>query len=226
MTFYQRQHPYAHIQKTDKHLVLDLDETLVHTFDDELYPRLSDLHLLTDPQYMNIRSRLYVLTLNNIYSSDSNLMWGIQRGGLRDFLEFASKYFLHTCVWSAGKYDYVHEVCKNIFRGMKPPTVIFTYDNCVNDKTHLCKPLVDMIKDPRVSATMSLSNTLVIDDRASTFVRNKQNGILIPAYSPQDTISDLQANDGVLEKVSKWLMKPEVVASKDVKLLDKSKIFV
>ena len=79
--------------------------------------------------------------------------------------------------------------------------------------------------DPRLSQYMSLENTLVIDDRKSTFSANPGNGIKIPLYSPPETINGIESDDIALKQFMFWLLRSEVINTKDVRTLDKSRIF-
>ena len=73
---------------------------------------------------------------------------------------------------------------------------------------------------------MNASNTFVIDDRQSTFAKvNPNNGILIPGYAPPDTIDGIKTDDPTLRQLMMWFSRDDVKNSKDVRLLDKSRIF-
>lgn len=223
------------IPKTGKSIVLDVDETLVHTFDEDKQHRFSELALMEDPSLIDIRSRLYILPLIDLYrngESDMSMYWGIMRPGLKDFLRFAERYFANVCIWSAGHKQYVERVCGNIFRGLNKPAVIFTSDDCDKIGSHNVKPLVKMYRDaPGNKASniaelkMSPEMTFVLDDRSSTFSHNPLNGIQIPAYMPYDTIDGLRADESSLQRLTNWLMRPDVINSTDVRNLDKTGIF-
>jgi len=69
---------------------------------------------------------------------------------------------------------------------------------------------------------LTLANTLALDDREDTFSHNNKNGILIPAYSPEDIE---ETEDTHLLKLEHWLSKEEVATSPDVRKLKKRSIF-
>ncbi len=217
----------AKIPKTQKSIVLDVDETLVHTFDEDKQHRFSELNLMEDPTLIDIRSRLYILSLVDLYrngESDIALYWGIMRPGLKDFLRFAERYFQHVCIWSAGHKQYVERVCGNIFRGLNRPATIFTSDDCDKIGSHNIKPLMKMYNTAGLQ--MSPENTIVLDDRSSTFSQNPLNGIQIPAYMPSDTIDGLRSEESSLQRLTDWLLRPDVVNATDIRNVDKSGIFM
>lgn len=215
------------VPKTNKCIVLDIDETLVHTFEEDNHYRLGDLKLMEDPSLIDLRSRLYVLPLVDLsHTGDStkSLYWGIMRPGLKDFLRFSSKYFQNVCIWSAGHKEYVEKVCTNIFRGIQKPTIIFSNNDCEKIGSHNIKPLVKMFSHPSCLG-MTPENTFVIDDRASTFSQNPLNGIQIPPYEPRDTIEGLRFEESSLKLLQDWLLLDEVANCPDVRNLEKHKIF-
>src|SRR5439155_1317619 len=123
MSFYQYRSDASvlNIPRTNKSIVLDIDETLVHTFEGDCQTKFQQLNLMDDPALIDLRSRLYVLPLVDLSktgNSGVNLYWGVMRPSLRDFLRFCNKYFQNVCIWSAGHRDYVHGVCNQIFRGI------------------------------------------------------------------------------------------------------------
>jgi hypothetical protein len=215
---------------TDKCIVLDLDETLVHSF--EKMEELRPLGLFKNPQLLDIRKRAYRIQLGD--TLDNNRwkpldIWGVTRPNLDEFLCFCFKYFRIVAVWSAGQSKYVESICDFIFRDIRPPHIIYSWPDCEKDTPdgHIEKPLQKMIDcEPHIKKYMSLTNTFVIDDRYSTFANcNLGNGVLIPPYSPHPTVEALRQQEPSLLELKRWFTRPEVVMSKDVRKLDKSKIF-
>lgn len=215
------------VPKTNKCIVLDIDETLVHTYEEDNRFKLQELGLMEDPSLIDLRSRLYVLPLVDLsHTGDStkSIYWGIMRPGLRDFLRFSSKYFQHVCIWSAGHKEYVEKVCTNIFRGIQRPTIIFSNNDCEKVGTHNIKPLTKMYSHPTCLG-MSPENTLVLDDRSSTFSQNPLNGIQIPPYMPRDTVEGMRFEEPSLKLLMDWLLSDEVVNCPDIRNLEKHRIF-
>ena len=107
---------------------------------------------------------------------------------------------------------------------MKAPHHIFTRDHCDQRASILEKPIIKMSNN--FKPHMGLHNTLILDDRNSTFENvNPQNGILIPRYNPNEFVDDLRKHDDALYKFQRWLLKPEVITCNDLRNLDKNNIF-
>lgn len=216
---------------SDKIIVLDVDETLVHTVSNDEYPLFETLNLMDDPSLIGLRSRLYKMSLVDamtpLGSGVVDNFWGVMRPHLKEFLIFCFSYFRMVIIWSAGRKGYVESIVDYIFRDIMPPHIVFTYDDCKKTKDgFIIKPLIDLInKDPRIGNVASLANTFVVDDRDSTFMENKGNGILIPAYIPPITIDGMTIDDSSLIQLMYWLSLPNVKSAKDVRQLDTTKIF-
>jgi TFIIF-interacting CTD phosphatase-like protein len=215
---------------TDKCIVLDLDETLIHS--NENINDLESSGILDQPGLLDLRKRIYSMQLDDVIDKKGKgvktEIWGISRPHVKEFLIMCFSYFKIVAVWSAGQRKYVEAIVDYLFRDIPRPHVIFTYDDCQQTENNLLvKPLQKMFTTvPGLSKYMSLENTFVIDDRASTFTSvNPANGILIPAYKPTFDINALLTNDNALQKLSAWFMRPEVINCIDVKLLNKKNIF-
>jgi TFIIF-interacting CTD phosphatase-like protein len=215
---------------TDKSIVLDLDETLIHTFHDdgaESLDLLSKLNIFKDPKKIKYRKRLYKLTMENVVDEHGSgkryQMWGITRPYLKNFLIFCFSYFKIVAVWSAGLPKYVDAMVNYIFRDLPDPHIVFARDKCVSFNGKLIKPLTKMINDiPELHTVMSLKTTFVIDDRKSTFSKNANNGIKIPAYTPEIKLEDFDQDDTCLYNLVQYFMKDKVRLSKDVQSLPKN----
>lgn len=217
---------------TDHCLVLDLDETLVHSFDgyDEegihSLDKYAALGLENDPGLADIKSRIYHLQLNDI-NPDGTIyhLWGVCRPHLREFLIFCFSYFRVVTVWSAGQKKYVDSIVDFIFRDIGYPQIVYSREKCVDQAGILQKPLLKMIKAEK-SSGLALSNTFALDDRQSTFDPvNKYNGILIPIYQPFISLESLRENDVSLLQLMMWLLSDEVMYVDDIRNLDKNDIF-
>jgi TFIIF-interacting CTD phosphatase-like protein len=210
---------------TNKCIVLDLDHTLLNTFEEA--DIRSDLEIDQDPEHLEIKRRCYHFNLIDVFTKWGEghkiETFGIRRPHLDEFLDFCFRYFQVVAVWSAGKHKYVKRICLDIFRDSQDPHCIYTCNHCKDDTPVLEKPLAWMIENV---PGMSLANTLVIDDNLSTFEKvNPANGVLIPPYKPKLTIEGLNADDRCLLQLKEWLLRPEVMSAPDVRELDKSSIF-
>lgn len=216
---------YAPKSLTNKCLVLDLDETLVHTFDDmDSYRKLG---IMNSPHTLDLRPRIYRIELLDVYDNLGTgirtPIWGITRPYLSEFLQFCFQYFRMVTVWSAGQYPYVHSIVSHIFRDAYPPQIVFTRDDCLIE-TNLHKPLEKIFKES--DGVMNLMNTFALDDKETTFsTHNPQNGVLIPEYAPYPNYYALRNNDDNLLRLKDWLMKPDVMNATDVRTLNKNDIF-
>lgn len=207
---------------TPKRLVLDLDETLVCSFDD--MNSFHKLNIFKDPRLIDIRNRSYIVNmvdvLNNKGMGNKSSLWGVTRPHLHEFINFIEQYFDSICVWSAGRHEYVIAVCDEIFTDFNKPEAVYTYDHCDAHNGHIIKPLGKIH-----NTVFGDHNTFMVDDRKTVFHNNPDNGILIPSYEPRESISDLRGDDTRLLELITWFQKPEVMQSKDVRTLDKNTIF-
>ncbi len=219
MSFYQPYHmrEVDNIPKTDKCLILDIDETLVSTFDPVDTRYLLTSGLPRDTSRFDVRHRLYTINVKG-YAP----LWGIKRYELDEFIAFCNKYFAMVNVWSAGSYDYVHAMCDIIFEGLKRPTIIYTNEDCDKANGYIYKPLVKMLQDPRNKGLMTHRNTLILDDKAYTFSKNIGNGILVPAYQPRITADELAYPDTALSIFKDWLLQPYIIGTPDVTTIVKN----
>lgn len=217
---------------TDKCIIFDLDETLIHTQDPEKknYFNLLD-EILDNPQLIDLRARTYRYVLEDVLdkkgSGSLSDIWGITRPHYKDFLIFCYRYFKIVGFWSAGQPLYVHEIVDHITRDLPKPHVVFTYDDCEKlENDQLVKPLTKMMKSNSfLESHMDLKNTFILDDRKGTTYFNEGNGIIIPPYEAQETKESLVKDDQALNQLKDWLLLPKVRRSTDVSILDKSNIF-
>lgn len=211
---------------TDKAIVLDLDETLVHTFESTEW--IKTQKIFTDPQQYPLKNRVYKLSIDDVVNELGegvlHELAGVLRPHLMEFILFLFFYFRVVCVWSAGKQKYVHEIVRLIFRQSREPHLIFSYNDCKMGIDGIEKPLEYMYNIPGINKLMNAKNTFVIDDRNDTFVKaNPGNAILIPEYKPETW--GLKGEDNSLIQLINWFCRDEVINSEDVRLLDKSNVF-
>ena len=217
---------------TNKCVILDLDETLVHSSGEPNIDLLKELQLYSDSSNYDIRDRIYKISLEDVISKkgsgERTDMWGIKRPHLKEFLIACFTYFKLVIVWSAGRKKYVHAIVDDIFQDIRRPHVIWTYDDLEKlPNNTLIKPLDKLIrKIPGMKKHMSLENSFIVDDRTSVFQEpNPYNGIQIPAYKPNFNLHALRNEDNRLKQLMEWFYRPEVIHAEDVRKLDKSKIF-
>ena len=218
---------------TNKCIVLDLDETLVHS--NENMDQLKELKIMTDPTLIDLRRRTYQITMDDVvYKKGEGVkteMWGIVRPHVKEFLVSCFSYFKVVAVWSAGKRKYVDAIVDYLFKDIKRPHVVYSYDQCERTSDNLLvKPLSKMIEsEPGLDKYMSIENTFIIDDTKTVYAGfigdNPDNGIQIPAYKPAFNIHLLRSDDIALKQVMTWFLRPDVMNSLDVRELDKTVVF-
>jgi len=224
-----------------KTLILDLDETLVHSWENpqflETYQIYSNPEIYRKFHPTGSSQIAYSILLD--LPQGQNRIWGLFRPDMYKFLNFSGDYFDNILVWSAGIEPYVEEITKLIFleSGMKPPKLIWSRSKCSNYQGYYHKPISELLSDisrrPFSQLKIDPKSTLILDDKTYTFMQNPENGILIPIYHPgQDRpgkipyMEDLlDRSDDALSKLTDWLDQPEVKNSTDVRNLDKSQIF-
>ena len=216
-------------------IVLDLDSTLICTQDEV---ELSDLGILRNPAHVALRRRIYHLSAPDVESKrgtgENYKFWGSCRPHAFDFLDFCFDYFETVVVWSAGRPRYVEALVDFLFKDLPHPDLVLTREDCVPSYERgtreeiLEKPLTKVVarfaagpKRPR------LAGLLALDDNPTTFAGpNPDNAILIPRYEPEPTVEELASMaDDALLRTQDWLLEPATMAARDVRRLDKSRIF-
>ena len=212
---------------SDKHLVLDLDNTLIcSTFE------AKDLNNLSLDNIDNkiLFKRMHYVELVDGMDNDVRGTGEITpiivvlRPYVYEFLEFAISYFSEISVWSAGQDRYVRAIISLLFPrrlingNRKIPHKIYSRNDCVILSSGATfKELVKKEFD--------LNKTLVLDDREDTFSKNTGCGILIPEYKPIMTKNGILNDDTALLQLKDWLLLDQVKNSQNVQELDKSTIF-
>lgn len=220
---------------TKKNIVLDIDATLVHTHGDINQEKIDDdfsmLRIYSDVDRLKYRRKLYKMKLVDVidvYTGRGEItnLAGIYRPYLREFLDFCFEYFDNVIIWSAGKKKYVEKMCEIMFPLQEhQPMLIYTYDDCVIQED-IKKPLKKLYDDPRTKGKLNDKNTYVLDDRDDTFSLNPKNGIMIPEFESDMSVEDITDHeDNAFLLLMAWFNTKEVKECKDVKKLNKNKIF-
>lgn len=147
---------------------------------------------------------LYVKKMNIILDLDGTLIFGVEhpalckpRPFLREFLFYCFSNFQRVSIWtasSADRYNKIREVILNpILKDIKMEFDFeWTSEKCTVKwkqtgygltSTYL---LHKKLKKLWTKKPYNKSNTIIIDDTASTFQLNYGNGILIPSYYGHD----------------------------------------
>lgn len=157
-------------------LVLDLDETLIHTWkrDD---PRLQKKAKTQAPD------RYYEFKLDDNY-----LYWGVTRPDVADFLKYDFRHFDIVGIWTAATSDYAEEIKKRLeeLSGYKFHFV-WSRDMCTLVKGEYIKPLARLFSEfPDIDP----DNTLMLDDKRTIAVYNPKNLLQIQPYDPKDPLNN------------------------------------
>lgn len=222
---------------TNKCLVIDIDETVLYTCSEDEARQFLALNLPNDPNCLDIRGRIYYRSIEGLGErrGDGSVteICGIVRPGFNEFMNFAlgnpargiPGYFQVVAFWTAGLDRYGIEMVDWLCRWIADPHIIYTRGKCEKRDGNNTKPLNKMF-EAELPSVMTFNNTFILDDNTYSFdYDNPKNGIHIPHYRPRITCAGLHKDDPSLRELMVWLMRPEVMQSPDVQLLDKSKIF-
>lgn len=176
-------------------IVLDLDETLIHSLDAESKHEVLSLYSDESPDSpLSLRKRIHDVPLKG-----DKAITVIERPFLQEFLSDVFRYFENVIVWTAGKEHYANAIVDTIFKEQKP-TVVYNWNHCRKDDNSYDKPLRYLTEDPKVKA--NLDRTIIIDDRPENFTDNPENGVVIPAFLPCENTDCM---DYTLPVLSDWL---------------------
>jgi len=215
---------------TELTVVLDLDETLVHTF--ENMNDYNNFKQFNDIRFLDLMTRSYVIEMNDVSTiigqGYNEKLWGITRPYVEEFLKFAFGYFKYVIVWSAGLDRYVQQIVEKIFSRIDRPDVIYGRSKCSkgttdDNRVFNHKPLARLIKEQNLDIDMS--KIILVDDKLYSFTDNPDNSIFIPGYIPEPTINSMRIEDTELVKLMYWLLDDNVMYTNDIRLIDRSNIF-
>jgi len=188
--------------RTQGTIVLDIDETLLHTGGTDCDTFIS---ILRDKASLPYRKRIYHINGVDAQGHEYDLH-GFIRPGAHEFLKFCFEYFAKVIIWSAGQRYYVYNAVLNLFKDLPMPDAVWTYDDVeFTNKGYVYKPLSKLAKHFK----LDLDTMYVVDDRQETFKDNKDNAIHIPPYKPTLSISGLKEKDDALVKIMTFLDENE-----------------
>lgn len=192
--------------KKRNHLILDLDETLLHSDD----MSAADVRRMGRPP-----------------DYDLGDLRGYFRPHLREFLRYAFDNFASVGVWTAGTPDYAESIVSEVFdaQGLPRPAFVMNSRDCVARMENVggqryaklkYKPLN---KVWRRGPLHRASNTLILDDRTDTAWENAENLMLIPSFSVR---SPLAPRDPFLRRFVQFSKQHNLPSVPDVRRVDKT----
>lgn len=204
--------------KSGKYIVLDLDLTLLKTFDEEDEKKLEENAALVQGDYSHI---IYRIPQRKSGGKSSLFAAGVKRPELFQFLLFCHEYFEGVCVWSAGSDLYVKRIVEEVFKGLPKPFMVFSRSHCPtykqNGDKYYYKPLEKMISQQPKGGKMSLENTIILDDTEETFRANKDNAILIPRYNVEPNLESIQKVDHMFLELINYFLQTKFLYANDVR---------
>lgn len=210
----------------NKHLVLDLDSTLIHTYfiDENMKNRIK-----REAEFNYLKNRSKILRIVDI-NDDGIIGRGeityalvVLRPHLETFVDFILEYFDNISIWSAGHKRYVRAIESLIFH---PSNKTYNDKSIKTLTRNDCNEITStsVLKDLS-SKEFLLKDTLIIDDNNTTFTNNFDNAIHIPAYTPRLLKSEINYNDNSLLKIIDWIKKNDINNCEDVRNINKDYIF-
>lgn len=225
--------------RTNKAIVLDLDLTLIHTFDGEGSGRrdLKKTNVMKDPKMQKLRKRIYQICMEcdverGVYDNDM-ATWGIIRPHAKEFLEFCFDYFKYVIVWTAGTRPYAEEIVENLFhkQGLPRPHLVWAAENCGGSGSNRYKPIT-LLKEKEDALQslpdLDLSQVICLDDSPHSYEDNPDNAIKIPRFYPckvdkqencKYDVKNLDIPDEALLQVKRWLDQEGVAHALDVRTI-------
>ena len=158
-----------------KTLILDLDETLIH----------SDLDLI-------YKNHIITLYFDSEDEDEKNIPIPlILRPGLFDFLNYAKEKF-ELIIFTASQKNYADTIIDYIEKEQKYFSLRLYREHCIFIKPGL------YIKDLRIFKNRDLKNIVLIDNSIFSFAHQLNNGILVTSFYNDD-------NDFFLENLKEYL---------------------
>lgn len=183
-------------------LLLDLDETLCHTFPDLKSYR--KLNLGYDKENGHLLHRCYMLDFidDDLPTGGQHHMWGIRRPNLDTFLKYCFSHWDVVAVYTAATEDYAHRLCDLLFKENRPH-YIFHRKDCMKVEIepgiedHV-KPIKKLLNDYPDFRSHNFSKIVMLDNKASNFVCNPTFGLVIADYEPVSEVEGLHGDDKYL----------------------------
>lgn len=188
-------------------LVLDLDETLVHTSDAGIAEMKRTKDILQDNRQFD---RYYEFKL------EGRTFWGIKRPYYTSFLRWSRSQFDIIAIWTAGEADYAAEIVNVLFKEDRPD-IVWSRNNCVYANGIYYKPMDTFFN---AFPEIDRDNTVIIDDRADIAEFNEDILIEIPKYKP---VKPLLFDNALISTLA--YLRDSFSSGQKLRFIDKSVIF-
>lgn len=172
-----------HVQMRKTCAILDVDETLVHTFST---PFRKTYETPTS------KDRLYRLNISG------TRLWGVKRPYLKLFIDFCFNTFDEVGIISAGTREYIEALLPLIRdegENLKPFLFVWTRENCTEIDGIYYKPMSSVFSAFKF---LNPANTVLFDDRDDVVPDRNWNNVVVPSFSPQPRSLDLYDNNLLL----------------------------
>jgi TFIIF-interacting CTD phosphatase-like protein len=156
----------AHEHKTKiKNIILDIDETLIHT-------------------------RMDACEADHIFTIEKTKYYVLYRPYLHEFINFIFTNFETINLWTAATYDYAKNIVSRLLLNMLTDKSQLSKLKFFNTRQQVskdgAKKLAKLFStDYAKSLNIIENNTIMIDDKPSVFNYNTGNGFIIPAWTGQ-----------------------------------------
>lgn len=201
-----------------EHIVLDLDECCIHTYDQADWNFYATVQ---KPEHYQKRNDLFILRLGKAK------MLAVKRPHLDEFLTYCFANFKTVSVWSAGTAPYVHAVVAEIFRDFPSPHLVLTREHTLKEfheklNDFYSKPLYVFFEHmPGANKT----NTVLIDNKYDNSKYDPNNILHVPDFVPKQTIESFYSEDDCFPLLMRWLEMAKQ-SKQDVRDLYKADLFL
>lgn len=184
-------------------LLLDIDETVAHTFND--LEQYRELMTTLEEKHREIFKRIYIIDFFDKIKGQTH-MWGLIRPFWEEFRDTCSRYW-ELGLFTAGTRDYAQKMAKVLFpAGI--PRLLFSREDCHIVDDDVIKPLGRLFqRHPEMLRGIRMEDILMVDNKYSNFSHNPQNGIVIADFAPEPTWEELARPDNELVEVYKILVE-------------------
>ena len=188
-----------------RHIVLDLDATLIHCIplEDSTYKIIK-----TNPDYNFLDGRTRIMEVVDIMD-DRKMGTGvitrflvILRPYVFEFIDYLLHNFEHISIYSAGQKRYVRALESILF-----PVDTENYNLKLQKvlSASSCEFGVNVVLKDLKRVGFDLNETLIIDDNPTSFTKNPNNVIHIPGYTPGLIKEEILRDDKTLLNIKNWL---------------------